>query len=115
MFFDDGSMFDSESDSISLSAKFEFSVPGVFAIYCQVTDCMFFGEAENLYEEVKSFYYSLRLRTCENKRLLEDYKEYGSDRFTFFFLEKNIKDSVLRKQKVEKYKADWLAQERDLY
>jgi len=114
MFFD-GSVFDSESDSVSLSAKFEFSGPGVFAIHCQVNDCMLFGESENIYEALKGLYYSLRSRTCENERLLGDYKEYGSDRFVFFFLENNIKDSVLRKQKVEKYKADWLAQEGDLY
>lgn len=80
-----------------------YSCPGIYEIYCVITQNGFFGESDNIYESLLEVYSELSEGRFENQELQEEFDVFGEDCFRFdpFCWDEKYSDPFLRKKKVE--------------
>lgn len=101
--YDDGSEYSREINELC------YSRPGIFQVYCALTEQVFIGESENVYRSLRKMYEDLNRGICENEELLKDYQYYGTLNFRFEWVDisEELKDPELRKQRVEELKGHY--------
>ena len=60
--------------------------PGIYDIYCKVTNKHYIGEANNVLDRLAKHSHNLLSNTAENRELQKDWNLYGSNQFVFTIL-----------------------------
>lgn len=77
-----------------------YSCPGIYSIACEITDNIFFGESEDVYNSLFEILCKLRSGTFEDEVLQEDFYVYGESCFEFlpYDTSPELVDPQLRKE-----------------
>ena len=64
-------------------AKDNYCCPGVYSVYCVITQNGIYGESDNIYDSLFTIYYQLLEGSHENAALQKEFQVYGVDCFRF--------------------------------
>lgn len=73
--------------------------PGIYAIYCNKTNKIYFGESSNVFSRLGRHYHHLKTGTSDCSSLQNDFNLYGETSFSFFILSVGPQWSDLQKRR----------------
>lgn len=87
----------------SLSNESRYACPGLYSVYCVITQYGIYGESENMYESLFTIYCELLEGVFEDPQLQDDFRTYGVEGFRFdpVYYGDKYNDPVFRRNKLE--------------
>jgi hypothetical protein len=86
-----------------LSNKSRYSRPGLYSVYCVITENGIFGESENMYDSLFTIYCQLLEGVFENRTVQNDFQVYGAECFRFDPVAwgEEFNDPIFRQKKLQ--------------